>query len=87
MRRAACQASDLCRNLSRASPPRAQDGEANQEDTTMDTLLGGFAFAALVFGQFAAVIAVHGENRRQPERLDELRRDYRAEMIWEGGSS
>jgi len=51
----------------------------------MDTLLGGFAFAALMFGQLAAVIAVHGENRRLSERRDTSRRDYRAELIWEGG--
>ena len=71
--------------MNRASPTRAVAGESKGEDTTMDTLLGGFAFAALMFGQLAAVIAVHGENRRLSERRDASRRDYRAELIWEGG--
>ena len=31
----------------------------------MDMLLGGLAFAAIIFGQFAAVIAVHGERKRR----------------------
>ena len=29
----------------------------------MDMLLGGLAFAAIILGQFAAVIAVHGERK------------------------
>ena len=29
----------------------------------MDMLLGGLAFAAIVFAQFAAVVAVHGERK------------------------
>ena len=30
----------------------------------MDLLLGGIAFATLMLGQFAAVVAVHGEQGR-----------------------
>ena len=52
----------------------------------MDVLLGGLAFAAIMLGQFAAVIAVHGEKRRSPERRDASCPDYRARLIWEGGS-
>ena len=29
----------------------------------MDMLLGGLAFAAIILGQFAAVVAVHGERK------------------------
>ena len=29
----------------------------------MDMLLGGLAFAAIILGQFAAVVAVHGEQK------------------------
>ena len=29
----------------------------------MDMLLGGLAFAAIILGQFAAIIAVHGERK------------------------
>ena len=42
----------------------------------MDMLLGGLAFAAIIFGQFAAVVAVHGERKRleseasSPHNLD-----------------
>ena len=51
----------------------------------MDMILGGLAFAALVIGQFAAVIAVHGENSRTAECLEIARPDYRAVLIIEGG--
>jgi hypothetical protein len=52
----------------------------------MDVLLGGLAFAAIMFGQFAAVIAVHGENCRPPGRRDASCPDDRAKQIREGGS-
>jgi hypothetical protein len=51
----------------------------------MDMILGGLAFAALIFGQFAAVIAVHGENSRTAEPRETARPDYRARLILEGG--
>ena len=31
------------------------------EEATMDDLLGAFAFAALIFGQFATVVAVRAK--------------------------
>ena len=46
----------------------------------MDMLLGGLAFAAIIFGQFAAVIAVHGERKsRESER-----RSHRISIIAQG---
>jgi hypothetical protein len=63
------------------SPVQAQ--ALSQEDT-MDMLLGGFAFAAIVFGQFAAVVAVHGERKRRvSEILDGTRPDHSAGLIWD----
>ena len=53
----------------------------------MDMLLGGFAFAAIIFGQFAAVVAVHGERkRRQSEASSPMHLDHRARLIWDRGS-
>ena len=46
----------------------------------MDMLLGGLAFAAIIFGQFAAVVAVHGEgNAAKPKR-----RPHRISIIAQG---
>ena len=53
----------------------------------MDMLLGGLAFAAIILGQFAAVIAVHGERKsRESEALAPPYVDYRTRLIWECGS-
>ena len=53
----------------------------------MDMLLVGLAFAAIILGQFAAVIAVHGERkRRESEALAPPHLDHRARLIWESGS-
>ena len=53
----------------------------------MDMLLGGLAFAAIILGQFAAVIAVHGERTRaESDALSPTRLDDRARLIWQSGS-
>ena len=53
----------------------------------MDMLLGGLAFAAIIFGQFAAVVAVHGERKcRESEALSPTHLDHRARLIWDSGS-
>ena len=53
----------------------------------MDMLLGGLAFGAIILGQFAAVIAVHGERkRRESEALAPPHLDHRTRLIWECGS-
>ena len=53
----------------------------------MDMLLGGLAFAAIILGQFTAVIAVHGERkRRESEASSPPHLDHRARLIWESGS-
>ena len=53
----------------------------------MDMLLGGVAFAALILGQFAAVITVHGERKnRESDALSPTRLDDRAKLIWQSGS-
>jgi hypothetical protein len=53
----------------------------------MDMLLGGLAFAAIMLGQLAAVVAVHGERkRRAPETFAPPRLDRRARLIWSSGS-
>ena len=53
----------------------------------MDMLLGGLAFAAIILGQFAAVIAVHGERkRRASEAVAPPHLDHRARLIWNSGS-
>jgi hypothetical protein len=51
----------------------------------MDMLLGGLAFAVIIFGQFVAVVAVYGVRK---SRASEARtpRDQRARMIWDSGS-
>jgi hypothetical protein len=49
----------------------------------MDLLLGGLAFAAIIFGQFSAVVAVQGESKsHQPEAFD----TYRTRLIWDSGN-
>ena len=53
----------------------------------MDMLLGGLAFAAIILGQFAAVIAVHAEREsRESDALTPTRLDDRAKLIWQCGS-
>ena len=53
----------------------------------MDVLLGGLAFAVIIFGQFAAVIAVHGERkRRESDALSPTHLDDRTKLIWQSGS-
>ena len=53
----------------------------------MDMLLGGVAFAALILGQFAAVIAVHGVRKgRALDASDGLQFDHRTRLIWNSGS-
>ena len=53
----------------------------------MDMLLGGIAFAAIIFGQFAAVVAVHGERKsRESEAPAPSHLDHRAGLIWDSGS-
>jgi hypothetical protein len=54
----------------------------------MDMLLGGLAFAAIIFGQFAAVVAVHSERKRresEPAALPHL--DHRAMLTWHAKST
>lgn len=52
----------------------------------MDMLLGGLAFAAMMLGQFAAVVAVHSERSRQPEAFGATRPDHRTMLILASGS-
>jgi len=53
----------------------------------MDMLLGGLAFAAIILGQFAAVIAVQGERkRRESDALRPTHFDDRTKLIWQSGS-
>ena len=53
----------------------------------MDMVVGGLAFAAIILGQFAAVIAVHGERKsRESEAVAPLHVDHRTRLIWESGS-
>ena len=53
----------------------------------MDMLLGGLAFAAIILGQFAAVIAVHGERKsRESEASLPTHREHRAWLVWDYGS-
>lgn len=58
---------------------------------TMDTLLGGLAFAALILAQFAAVIAVRREytssraDAPAPPHGDHRATDHRANLIWQSG--
>ena len=57
----------------------------------MEMFLGGLAFAALIFAQFAAVVAVHGERKsRESEAESEApappQLDPRARQIWDSGS-
>jgi hypothetical protein len=61
--------------------------KAASEESAMDMLLGGLAFAAIIFGQFAAVIAVHGERKsREFEAFSPPHVDHRTRLIWECGS-
>ena len=53
----------------------------------MEALLGGFLFAAFVFAQIAAVVAVHSEGRsRRSDVLDAIRRDPSARATWASGN-
>ena len=53
----------------------------------MDMLLGGLAFAAIILGQVAAVVAVHGERKsRESDALSPRRVDDRTKLIWQAGS-
>jgi hypothetical protein len=52
----------------------------------MDMLLGGVAFAAIILGQLAAVIAVHGERKRHESEAFALPHvNHRTRLIWECG--
>lgn len=51
----------------------------------MDMILGGIGFAALIIGQFSAVIAVHGEREIRDAAKEPPHTDHRARLIWEGG--
>ncbi len=53
----------------------------------MDMLLGGLAFAAIIFGQFAAVVAVHSERKhREFDASAPPHLDHRARLIWDSWS-
>jgi hypothetical protein len=53
----------------------------------MEALLGGLLFAAFIFAQIAAVVAVHSESRsRQSDALEAIRRDQSARATWASGS-
>ena len=53
----------------------------------MDMLLGGLAFAAIILGQFAAVVAVHGERKnRESDTQSPMHLDDRTKLIWQSGS-
>ena len=53
----------------------------------MDMLLGGLAFAAIIFGQFAAVVAVHGERKSRESKASAPQNlDHRTRLIWDSGS-
>jgi hypothetical protein len=49
-------------------------------------ILGSGALAALIIGQFTAVIVVHCERKSRKPTIAPPLTDYRARMIWEGGS-
>jgi len=51
----------------------------------MESILGGIAFAALILGQFTAVIAVHFENKRSRATHEASRTQHRANLISESG--
>jgi len=54
----------------------------------MDMLLGGLAFVAIIFGQFAAVVAVVTDRKRKSPEQETLalpHHDYRARLIWHAG--
>ena len=59
----------------------------------MDILLGGLAFAAIIFAQFAAVVAVHGERKNRESQASAASNasapqhvDHRAGLLWDSGS-
>jgi len=52
----------------------------------MDMILGGLAFAALIIGQFAAVVVVRSERESRELTIVPPRPDDHARLIWEGGS-
>jgi hypothetical protein len=57
------------------------------QENTMDMLLGGLAFAAIIFGQFAAVVAVHAERKsRESEASAPTHLDHRGWLISDYGS-
>lgn len=53
----------------------------------MDMLLGGLAFAAIILGQFAAVVAVHGERTsHKSDAVSPTHLNDREKLIWQSGS-
>jgi hypothetical protein len=50
----------------------------------METLLGGLVFAAYLFLQVAAVIAI--QTGRQSQAYDAIRRDRGANVIWDSAN-
>ena len=53
----------------------------------MDMLLVGLAFAAIIFAQFAAVVAVYGERKsRESEASAPQNLDHRTRLIRDSGS-
>ena len=74
-------------SVAETSPPLVPLPAKLQRRETMDMLLGGLAFAAIIFGQFAAVIAVHGERKsRESDALSPMHLDDRTKLIWQSGS-
>jgi hypothetical protein len=53
----------------------------------MDMILDGLAFAALVIGQVAAVVAVRARRETPPPMPRASPPDYRSKLILEGGGS
>jgi hypothetical protein len=53
----------------------------------MEVLLGGLLFAAFLFAQVAAVVAVQAErNSGRSQAYDAIRRDRGASVIWDSAS-
>jgi hypothetical protein len=53
----------------------------------MEALLGGLVFAAFLFAQIAAVVAVQAEaNRGRSPAYDAIRRDRGARVIWDSAN-
>ena len=53
----------------------------------MDLIPDGIAFAALMVGQLAAVIAVRAERKRSRAPREASRTNHHTRLIWEGGGS